>query len=60
MQMLGGLFPFAQMLQRGGGGRGQRFQHVLEQLGADSPPHVQMVRPSRWELAGELLTHAAC
>lgn len=39
--MLGGLFPFAQMMQ---GGRNPRFARILEQLDVDAPAHVHMVR----------------
>lgn len=38
---MGGLFPFAQLLEGSGG---SRFQRTLEAISAQSPTHVQMVR----------------
>lgn len=42
LQVMGGLFPFAQLLEGSGGG--SRFQRTLEAISAQSPTHVQMVR----------------
>ncbi|ETK96949.1 hypothetical protein L915_00429 [Phytophthora nicotianae] len=38
--VLGGMFPFSQLLQGSGGN--PRFQRLLEQIGADQPVHTQM------------------
>lgn len=45
MQMMGRLFPFAQLLE--GSGNSQ-FQRTLEAISAQSPTHVQMVRLDRF------------